>query len=130
MCLDVKHTNQSLHIVEEFPCWLERFHVDFLRLDGLVLFKSPDAHHVLFSKFCIIKCVARVEAIELECDYLTASNFIIINLKVIAEVTIKNMYHQNPRVRDAQNPYRTGVLIGNCWEDKFGMELAQQPVSH
>ena len=39
------------------------------------------------------------------------------------------MYHQNPRVRDAQNPYRTGVLIGNCWEDKFGMELADQPVS-
>ena len=37
------------------------------------------------------------------------------------------MYHQNPRVRDAQNPYRTGVLIGNCWEDKFGMELATQP---
>ena len=41
----------------------------------------------------------------------------------------KDMYHQNPRVRDAQNPYRTGVLIGNCWEDKFGMELAQKPVS-
>ena len=40
------------------------------------------------------------------------------------------MYHQNPRVRDAQNPYRTGVLIGNCWEDKFGMELATQPVSY
>ena len=40
-----------------------------------------------------------------------------------------SMYHQNPRVRDAQNPYRTGVLIGNCWEDKFGMELATQPVS-
>lgn len=39
------------------------------------------------------------------------------------------MYHQNPRVRDAQNPYRTGVLIGNCWEDKFGRELATQPVS-
>ena len=39
------------------------------------------------------------------------------------------MYHQNPRVRDAQNPYRTGVLIGNCWEDKFGMQLAEEPVS-
>ena len=39
------------------------------------------------------------------------------------------MYHANPRVRDAQNPYRTGVLIGNCWEDKFGRELATQPVS-
>lgn len=39
------------------------------------------------------------------------------------------MYHQNPRVRDAQNPYRTGVLIGNCWEDKFGMEMAQDNVS-
>ena len=39
------------------------------------------------------------------------------------------MYHQNPRVRDAQNPYRTGVLIGNCWEDKFGREMATQPVS-
>ena len=40
------------------------------------------------------------------------------------------MYSQNPRVRDAQNPYRTGVLIGNCWEDKFGMELATQTVSN
>lgn len=39
------------------------------------------------------------------------------------------MYNQNPRVRDAQNPYRTGVLIGNCWEDKFGMEMANQTVS-
>ena len=39
------------------------------------------------------------------------------------------MYNQNPRVRDAQNPYRTGVLIGNCWEDKFGMELATKTVS-
>ena len=39
------------------------------------------------------------------------------------------MYNQNPRVRDAQNPYRTGVLIGNCWEDKFGIEMAQDNVS-
>ena len=38
------------------------------------------------------------------------------------------MYNQNPRVRDAQNPYRTGVLIGNCWEDKFGMEMANTKV--
>ena len=38
------------------------------------------------------------------------------------------MYSQNPRVRDAQNPYRTGVLIGNCWEDKFGMEMANTKV--
>jgi len=39
------------------------------------------------------------------------------------------MYSQNPRVRDAQNPYRTGVLIGNYTEDRFGRMLAQQPVS-
>ena len=40
------------------------------------------------------------------------------------------MYQGNPKVRDAQNPYRTGVLIGNYQEDKFGMELATQPVSY
>jgi hypothetical protein len=39
------------------------------------------------------------------------------------------MYNQNPRVRDAQNPYRTGVLIGNYTEDRFGREAALQPVS-
>jgi hypothetical protein len=38
------------------------------------------------------------------------------------------MYSQNPRVRDAQNPYRTGVLIGNYTEDRFGRMLAEQPV--
>lgn len=36
---------------------------------------------------------------------------------------------QHTRVRDAQNPYRTGVLIGNYTEDRFGRMLAQQPVS-
>ena len=29
------------------------------------------------------------------------------------------------RVRDAQNPYRTGVLVGNYTEDRFGRMLAQ-----
>lgn len=38
------------------------------------------------------------------------------------------MYHLQPRVKDAQNPYRTGVLIGNYTEDKFGIELSKQPV--
>ena len=32
-----------------------------------------------------------------------------------------------PRVRDSQNPYRTGVLVGNYTEDKFGQELAAVP---
>ena len=40
------------------------------------------------------------------------------------------MYNKNPRVRDAQNPYRTGVLIGNYTEDRYGRDLAQQPVSN
>ena len=31
--------------------------------------------------------------------------------------------------RDSQNPYRTGVLVSNYVEDKFGMELCQQEVS-
>ena len=31
--------------------------------------------------------------------------------------------------RDSQNPYRTGVLVSNYVEDKFGMELCQQDVS-
>ena len=39
------------------------------------------------------------------------------------------MYNQNPRVRDAQNQYRTGVLISNFNEDRFGMELSTKPVS-
>ena len=32
-----------------------------------------------------------------------------------------------PRTRDSQNPYRTGVLIGNYTEDQFGQELAAVP---
>jgi hypothetical protein len=27
------------------------------------------------------------------------------------------------QVKDAQNPYRTGVLIGNHVEDRFGQEI-------
>ena len=30
--------------------------------------------------------------------------------------------------KDPQNPYRTGVLIGNYCEDKFGLELARKEV--
>ena len=39
------------------------------------------------------------------------------------------MYAQNPKVRDAQNPYSTGVLVGNYTEDKFGTDHAANPVS-
>jgi hypothetical protein len=39
-------------------------------------------------------------------------------------------YAQNPKIRDAQNPYRTGVLVGNYTEDKFGCDLAADPVSN
>lgn len=31
-------------------------------------------------------------------------------------------------MKDAQNPYRTGVLIDNHVEDRFGQELAQNYV--
>jgi hypothetical protein len=33
-------------------------------------------------------------------------------------------------VKDSQNPYRTGVLVGNHVEDRFGQDLAQHDVSH
>ena len=33
------------------------------------------------------------------------------------------------KTRDPQNPYRTGVLVGNYVEDKFGAQFAQQEVS-
>ena len=33
------------------------------------------------------------------------------------------------KARDPQNPYRTGCLVGNYVEDKFGAELAVQEVS-
>ncbi len=33
----------------------------------------------------------------------------------------------HPKVRDPQNPYRTGVLISNHVEDRFGLDLAQYP---
>jgi len=33
----------------------------------------------------------------------------------------------HPKTRDSQNPYRTGVLVGNYVEDKFGQELAANP---
>lgn len=32
-------------------------------------------------------------------------------------------------VKDSQNPYRTGVLVGNHVEDRFGQDLAQKDVS-
>ena len=32
-------------------------------------------------------------------------------------------------VKDSQNPFRTGVLIGNHVEDRFGQELATKDVS-
>ena len=36
----------------------------------------------------------------------------------------------NPQgfVKDSQNPYRTGVLVGNHVEDRFGQELATKEV--
>jgi hypothetical protein len=32
-------------------------------------------------------------------------------------------------VKDSQNPYRTGVLVGNHVEDRFGQDLAAREVS-
>lgn len=40
-------------------------------------------------------------------------------------IELNNMTH-HPKVRDPQNPYRTGVLISNHVEDRFGQELAAQ----
>lgn len=36
--------------------------------------------------------------------------------------------HSHTYVKDSQNPYRTGVLVGNHIEDRFGQELSQKPV--
>ena len=33
------------------------------------------------------------------------------------------------KTKDPQNPFRTGVLIGNYVEDKFGHELSEKEVS-
>lgn len=33
----------------------------------------------------------------------------------------------HPKTRDSQNPYRTGVLVGNYTEDSFGQQLAAVP---
>ena len=33
------------------------------------------------------------------------------------------------KTRDPQNPYRTGVLVGNYVEDKFGAGFVTQEVS-
>ena len=30
--------------------------------------------------------------------------------------------------KDSQNPYRTGVLVGNHTEDRFGQEIAAKQV--
>lgn len=32
--------------------------------------------------------------------------------------------------KDSKNPYRTGVLVGNHTEDRFGQEISAKPVSH
>lgn len=44
---------------------------------------------------------------------------------IIKTVTVNMTFH--PKTRDSQNAYRTGVLVGNYVEDKFGQEAAQQP---
>lgn len=31
--------------------------------------------------------------------------------------------------KDSQNPYKTGVLVGNHTEDRFGRDLASKPVN-
>lgn len=31
--------------------------------------------------------------------------------------------------KDSQNPYKTGVLVGNHTEDRFGRDISAQPVS-
>jgi hypothetical protein len=36
--------------------------------------------------------------------------------------------HPGAVVKDSQNPYRTGVLVGNHVEDRFGYELTQKEV--
>jgi hypothetical protein len=33
-------------------------------------------------------------------------------------------------VKDSQNPYRTGVLIGNHVEDRFGIDIVRRDVIH
>jgi hypothetical protein len=35
---------------------------------------------------------------------------------------------QGTVVKDSQNPYRTGVLVGNHVEDRFGKDLIAQDV--
>jgi hypothetical protein len=35
---------------------------------------------------------------------------------------------QGTVVKDSQNPYRTGVLVGNHVEDRFGQDLIAQDV--
>merc|ERR1712096_172263 len=47
-----------------------------------------------------------------------------IYLKIISGY---RMHSSNPKVRDSQNPYKSGVLIGNHTEDKFGQDLASNP---
>ena len=39
------------------------------------------------------------------------------------------MHHANIKTRDSQNPYRTGVLVGNYVEDKFGIQEAVETKS-
>ena len=46
-----------------------------------------------------------------------------INMSNILLVTDNMSFH--PKVRDPQNPYRTGVLISNHVEDRFGQDLAE-----
>lgn len=36
--------------------------------------------------------------------------------------------HGQPKIKDAQNPYRFGVLIGNHVEDRFGADLLKKQV--
>ena len=47
---------------------------------------------------------------------------------IIFKLNCKNKMAQY-KTRDPHNPYRTGVLVGNYVEDKFGAEFAVQEVS-
>ena len=58
MGLDAKHSDQCLYIIEEFPRWLERFHVNLFSFNCLVLFERPNRVHLFFLFFALISSQA------------------------------------------------------------------------
>lgn len=99
MHLYVKHSAKGLDIFIEFPNSFVGFHVDAFSVSVFVFFEGPNFLHFNFQT-------------------------IIYNLRI----NLKSKMSNHAFSKGSQNPYRTGVLVGNHTEDRFGRDISAKPV--